>query len=138
MGDISEDLVVRYPRSTKVRATGLKLTELNGEFGITNGRCENGRVGVAFPAPFLTKALKPENLIIEDVFEEDEPQVQWRIVGGDGNEEELQGDVDFDVGGKEISFKYGAGAQSWQQNNQEFMMHAFGIPSDVDIVLEQE
>jgi len=54
-----------FPKGSLVEARGLKSRpDLNGRCGVANGRVQDGRVGVEFPPPDNTKALKPSQLIL--------------------------------------------------------------------------
>lgn len=87
--DVVDALDVRYPQGVRVKAVGLKTTDLNGAVGEVTGRYENGRVGVLFPDPFGVKALRPQSLQPEFTLDEKRQQIpeaeeaDFLISGGD-------------------------------------------------------
>ena len=86
--DLSRFLGVRFPEGVFVMPLGFTcLVELNGILGAVTGRYENGRVGVSFPEPHGVKAVRPENLFLEDGTPAD------RGEGGEGGVSDTDGDM---------------------------------------------
>lgn len=53
------------PRGSLVEAYNLSdASNMNGKRGLSNGRVQDGRLGVEFPMPDGTKALRPQNLML--------------------------------------------------------------------------
>ena len=53
-------------RAGKMFSGRFMWQKMNDVIGVVNGRYQGGRVGVAFPDPLGTKALKPVNLVLPD------------------------------------------------------------------------
>lgn len=70
--DLLPEVGFRFPKGSKVKATGLSKTELNGVAGVVTGRYdeEKRRVGVDFPEPHGVLSIRACNLVPAESQEE--------------------------------------------------------------------